>query len=346
MPINIPDGLPAISALESENIFVMSESRAQSQDIRPMKIAVLNLMPTKIETEIQFMRLLSNTPLQIDVTLVVPSTHESKNTSKDYLTRFYKGFSEIEGENFDGMIVTGAPLENKDFEQVDYWDEMRRIMDWTKDHVTTTVYVCWAALAGLNYLYGVGKVMFPSKKSGIFQYRNLMHSDPLMRGLDDIIRMPQSRYATVDQDDLAKNPHLHVAAVDNEGDPGIVISDGGEIFITGHLEYDVNTLAYEYQRDTDRGLDPNVPTSYFPEDDPRFDPVLTWRSHATLIFSNWLNYYVYQLTPYDLKDVRKRRRAICHCLRLNVQHWTLDDTMVPLFHSFISIGFSSFTYSR
>ena len=306
MPINVPDGLPAISTLENENIFVMSESRAQSQDIRPIRIAVLNLMPTKIETEIQFMRLLSNTPLQVDITLVVPSTHESKNTSRDYLSRFYKGFSEIEGMNFDGMIVTGAPLEKKDFEQIDYWEEMRRIMDWTKDHVTTTVYVCWAALAGLNYLYGVRKHIFSSKMSGIFEYRNLMPSEPLMRGVDDVLRMPQSRYATVDQDDVRRNPHLHLVAADRSGDPGIVISDGGEVFITGHLEYDVNTLAYEYQRDTDRGLDPSVPENYFPEDDPRFDPALTWRSYATLIYSNWLNYYVYQLTPYDLKDVRKR----------------------------------------
>ena len=306
MPINVPDGLPAISALESENIFVMSESRAQSQDIRPIQIAVLNLMPTKIETEIQFMRLLSNTPLQVDVTLAVPSTHEPKNTSKDYLSKFYKRFSEIEDSNFDGMIITGAPLENKDYEQIDYWDEMRRIMDWTKSHVTTTVYVCWAALAGLKYLYGVEKIMLPSKKSGIFEYRNLMDSEPLMRGVDAVFRMPQSRYAAVDPDDVSKNPHLHLVAADRQGDPGIVISDGGEVFVTGHMEYDVNTLAYEYQRDVDRGLDPAVPENYFPEGDPRFDPILTWRSHATLIYSNWLNYYVYQLTPYDLKDVGKR----------------------------------------
>ncbi len=306
MPINIPDGLPATKVLEDENIFVMSETRARTQDIRPLKIAILNLMPTKIETEIQIMRLLSNTPLQIDVTLVIPATHESKNTSRDYLSRFYKRFSEIEDENFDGMIITGAPLEDIDFEQVDYWDEMCRIMDWTQTHVTTTMYICWASLAGLYYLYGIDKHMFPGKKSGIFQYRNMMASDPLMRGIDDILRMPQSRYATVSSEDVVDCIHLHVAARSDDDDIGIVISDAGEIFITGHLEYDANTLAYEYQRDMDRGINPKVPSGYFPDDDPRYDPILSWRSYSMLVFTNWLNYYVYQATPYDLRELNKK----------------------------------------
>ena len=307
MPINIPDGLPAMKVLEDENIFVMSEERAQTQDIRPLRIAILNLMPTKIETEIQIMRLLSNTPLQIDVTLVIPATHESKNTSRDYLSRFYERFSDIENENFDGMIITGAPLEDKDFSQVDYWDEMCRIMDWTKTHATTTMYICWASLAGLYYLYGIDKHLLPGKMSGIFEYRNMMSSDPLMRGVDEIFRMPQSRYATVYPEDVAGCPHLHVAAKTEDGDIGIIVSDAGEIFITGHMEYDVNTLAYEFQRDIDRGIDPKVPVNYFPDDDPRYDPILSWRSYSMLVFTNWLNYYVYQATPYDLRELNKNR---------------------------------------
>ena len=307
MPINIPDGLPAMKVLEDENIFVMSEERAQTQDIRPLRIAILNLMPTKIETEIQ--GTFSQYPLRLalDVTLVIPATHESKNTSRDYLSRFYERFSDIENENFDGMIITGAPLEDKDFSQVDYWDEMCRIMDWTKTHATTTMYICWASLAGLYYLYGIDKHLLPGKKSGIFEYRNMMSSDPLMRGVDEIFRMPQSRYATVYPEDVAGCPHLHVAAKAEDGDIGIIVSDAGEIFITGHMEYDVNTLAYEFQRDIDRGMDPKVPVNYFPDDDPRYDPILSWRSYSMLVFTNWLNYYVYQATPYDLRELNKNR---------------------------------------
>ena len=307
MPINIPDGLPAYSVLDSENIFVMKETRARTQDIRPLRIAILNLMPAKVETEIQLMRLLSNTPLQIDITLVVPSTHESKNTSHEYLDRFYRKFSDIESENFDGMIITGAPLEAKDFSEVDYWDEMRRIMDWTRTHATTSVYICWAALAGLNHLYGIEKHLLPSKMSGIYRYRNMMPSEPLMRGMDSVFRMPQSRHATVRSEDIIRCPRLSIAALGEDGDPGIVISDAGEIFVTGHLEYDANTLAYEYQRDLERGMDPHIPDDYFPGGDPRYDPVLCWRSYATLIYSNWLNYYVYQETPYDLSGLGRNR---------------------------------------
>ena len=305
MPIKIADGLPALEALERENIFVMKETRAQSQDIRPMKIAILNLMPTKVETEIQLMRLLSNTPLQIDVTLVVPSTHDSKNTSHEYLDRFYRKFSEIENENFDGMIITGAPLEDKEYEDVDYWDEMCRIFEWTRTHATTTMHICWAALAGLYYHYGIRKHAFTGKKSGIYDYRNQLENEPLMRGVDSVLRIPQSRYATVDAVDINACPHLTIAAQAGDGDPGIILSDRGQLFITGHMEYDYNTLAKEYERDIGRGLNPQLPINYFPMDNPAYDPVLSWRSYATLIFTNWLNYYVYQLTPYNLKDVGK-----------------------------------------
>lgn len=306
MPINIPDGLPAISALESENIFVMNETRATTQDIRPLKIGIMNLMPTKIETEIQLMRLLSNTPLQIDITLLVPATHESKNTPHDYLERFYKTFDDIKDENIDGMIFTGAPLEDKKFEDVDYWDELCEIMEWSKEHATTSVYICWASLAGLYYHYGIDKTPLPKKKAGIFQYRNMMESEPLLRGIDQLFRIPQSRYATVSIDDIERNPKLHVAALGDDRDPGIIISDENLIFITGHMEYDLNTLANEYQRDVDKGIEPAFPVNYYPDDDPRYDPILSWRSYSTLVFTNWLNYYVYQLTPYDLKAKSRR----------------------------------------
>ena len=306
MPINIPDGLPAFSALEEENIFVMKETRAISQDIRPLKIAILNLMPTKVETEIQLMRLLSNTPLQIDITLLIPATHKSKNTSHDYLERFYKKFYDIKDQNIDGLIITGAPLEDKEFEEVDYWPELCEIMDWSKQHVTTTIYICWASLAGLYHHYGIQKHSLPAKKAGIFNYRNLMPSEPLLRGVDDVFKVPQSRYATVSADDILKCPKLQIAAMDENRDPAIIISDDQEIFITGHMEYDVNTLANEYQRDVDRGITPAFPLNYYPDDDPRFDPVLSWRTYSTMVFTNWLNYYVYQLTPYDLKNGKIR----------------------------------------
>ena len=306
MPINIPDGLPAFSALEEENIFVMKETRAISQDIRPLKIAILNLMPTKVETEIQLMRLLSNTPLQIDITLLIPATHKSKNTSHDYLERFYKKFDDIKDQNIDGLIITGAPLEDKEFEEVDYWPELCGIMDWSKQHVTTTIYICWASLAGLYHHYGIQKHSLPAKKAGIFNYRNLMPSEPLLRGVDDVFRVPQSRYATVSADDILKCPKLQIAAMDENRDPAIIISDDQEIFITGHMEYDVNTLANEYQRDVDKGITPAFPLNYYPDDDPRFDPVLSWRTYSTMVFTNWLNYYVYQLTPYDLKNGKIR----------------------------------------
>ena len=305
MPINIPDGLPAASVLEQENIFVMTEQRAVHQDIRPLKIVIMNLMPTKVETEIQLMRLLSNTPLQIDITLLVPATHESKNISKEYLERFYKTFDDIRDTNIDGIIFTGAPLEDIEFEEVDYWPELCEIMEWSKTHAASSMYICWASLAGLYYHYGVKKKTLPRKKAGIFDYTNLAESDPLLRGVDQVFRMPQSRYATVTADDVSKCPRLNIVAADDHRDPGIIVSDDNMVFITGHREYDLLTLANEYQRDVDRGIEPAFPLNYYPGDDPRFDPILTWRSYSTLVFSNWLNYYVYQLTPYDLSSMKK-----------------------------------------
>ncbi|WP_400210540.1 homoserine O-succinyltransferase [Candidatus Methanarcanum hacksteinii] len=306
MPIKIPEGLPAFLTLENENIFVMDDDRARTQDIRPLKIAILNLMPTKVETEIQLLRLLSNTPLQVDVDLIIPSTHESKHTSINYLTRFYKRFSDIEDRYYDGMIITGAPLEDIPFEKVDYWDEMCRIMDWTKEHVWSTMYICWASMAGLYHHYGIQKRSLLKKRSGIFEYRNVIETEPLMRGIDQYLKIPQSRHATISSSDIKANPRLNILAETADDDTGIVISDDGQIFITGHLEYDRSTLADEYSRDMERGLNTEMPKNYFPNDDDRYDPIVTWRSHSTLIFTNWLNYYVYQQTPYDIRDISKR----------------------------------------
>ena len=306
MPIKIPDELPAFAELAKENIFVISERRAFTQDIRPLRIAILNLMPTKTSTEIQLLRMLSNTPLQIDITLFIPSSHESKHTSHEYLERFYERFEDIKDECFDGLIVTGAPLEHIEYEEVDYWDELCRIFDWADTHVFSTLYICWASLAGLYYHYGIQKVPLPEKRSGIFTYTNLQPMEPLMRGLDDVFRMPQSRHATLRKDDVTNVPDLRIAAESKDGDVGIVISDKGRIFITGHLEYDRGTLGDEYSRDMGKGLGPKEPENYFDGG----SPVLTWRSYATLIFTNWINYYVYQCTPYDINEVKKRKENI------------------------------------
>ena len=306
MPIKIPDSLPAYAQLAEENIFVIGEKRAFTQDIRPLKIAILNLMPVKSSTEIQLLRMLSNTPLQIDITLFIPTTHESKNTSHEYLEKFYERFEDIKDQCFDGLIITGAPLEHIEYEDVDYWEELCRIFDWADTHVFSTLYICWASLAGLYYHYGIQKVPLPEKRSGIFTYTNLQPMEPLMRGLDDVFRMPQSRHATLRKDDVTNVPDLRIAAESKDGDVGIVISDKGRIFITGHLEYDRGTLGDEYSRDMGKGLGPKEPENYFDGG----SPVLTWRSYATLIFTNWINYYVYQCTPYDINEVKKRRENI------------------------------------
>ena len=306
MPIKIPETLPAFTELAKENIFVMSEERAFAQDIRPLKIAILNLMPTKISTEIQLLRMLSNTPLQIDVTLFIPSSHESRHTPHEYLERFYERFEDIKDRCFDGLIITGAPLEQIEYEEVDYWNELCRIFDWADSHVFSTLYICWAALAGLHHHYGIQKHLLPEKRSGIFTYNNLRPTEPLMRGLDDVFRMPQSRHATVCKSDIAYYPDLRVAAESDDGDLGIIVSDRGRIFITGHLEYDRGTLNDEYSRDLGRGLGPKEPENYFDDG----SPVLTWRSYATLIFTNWINYYVYQRTPYNINEIKKRKETI------------------------------------
>jgi homoserine O-succinyltransferase len=304
MPINIPDDLPAGAALESENIFVMREGRATSQDIRPMKILILNLMPTKIETEIQILRLLGNNPLQTDISFLQMATHESKNTSQEYLDKFYYTFDEIKNLKFDGMIITGAPVENISYEDVDYWDELCEIMEWTIKNVTSTMHICWGAQAGLYYHYCIPKYPLSEKMSGIFAHTLNIKDEPLTRGFDDVFNMPHSRNTEVRAYDIMKHPRLHIVAESKAAGVCIITSEkAGQVFVTGHAEYDAGTLAYEYERDVKRGLDPHVPDNYFRNDDPHNDPVVTWKGHATLLFTNWLNYYVYQRTPYDISNV-------------------------------------------
>ena len=303
MPINIPDDLPAGTALESENIFVMREERAIAQDIRPMNILILNLMPTKVETEIQILRLLSNTPLQTDIFLLQMATHESKNTSQEYLDKFYYTFDEIKNRKFDGLIITGAPVENIDFEKVDYWDELCEIMDWSLTNVQSTLYICWGAQAGLYHHYSVPKYPLDDKISGVFKHIATVKDEPLLRGFDDVFNMPHSRHTEIREIDIYPNPHLHIAATSKDAGVGVIISEIGQVFVTGHFEYDVGTLAFEYDRDLKRGLNPCIPKNYFVNDDPNMDPVMTWKSHATLLFTNWLNYYVYQRTPYDIERI-------------------------------------------
>ncbi len=303
MPVKIPDDLPAASILDSENIFFMSERRADTQDIRPLDILILNLMPTKVETETQLLRCLSNSPLQTNVEFLQAATHSSKNTSAEYLKRFYRTFGEVKGRKFDGMIITGAPLEAMEFEDVDYWDELCAIMDWTRSNVCSTLYICWGAQAGLYHQYGIPKYRLDSKISGIFEQRLLSHNEPLMRGFDDRFFMPQSRHSEVRAEDISLNPHLHILCDSEKSGVGIVMSEKNEVFITGHFEYDPGTLAYEYERDADAGMNPHVPDNYFEDDDPHKDPIVRWRGHATLFFANWLNYCVYQLTPYDKSEI-------------------------------------------
>ncbi len=306
MPIKVQSNLPAIKVLESENIFVMPEERAMTQDIRPLKIIILNLMPTKIETETQLLRLLGNSPLQVDIELLQTATHKSKNTSRRHLTTFYKTFDEIKNQKFDGMIITGAPVEQLDFEEVDYWDELCEIMDWAKRHVYSTMYICWGAQAGLYHRYGIEKFEFTDKLSGVFEHRTLNPLHPLLRGFDDIFKLPHSRFTGVHSADIYKHDKLEILAAGDTAGVSIVCSKNGrEIYILGHAEYDRDTLANEYFRDVNRGLDPVVPENYFPDDDPTLTPPMVWRSTANLLFSNWLNYYVYQQTPYDLEDLKK-----------------------------------------
>ncbi len=301
MPIKIPDALPATKVLTEENIFVMTEKRALKQDIRPLKILLLNLMPTKIDTETQLSRLLGNTPLQVELTLARVRTHESKNTPKEHMSAFYKRFDEVMTGNFDGMIITGAPVEHLPFEEVDYWSELCEIMAWSRSHVHSTLHICWGAQAGLYYHYGVDKRPLPEKMFGIFPHRVEYKRSILFRGFDDQFMVPHSRHTTVERADIERVPELRIlASSDEAGVYAISTSNGRQIFITGHSEYDAQTLNREYQRDVAAGKPIKIPRNYFPGDDPTREPMVTWRAHANLLFSNWLNYFVYQTTPFDL----------------------------------------------
>ena len=301
MPIKIQKGLPAKAVLESEKIFVMDEERAMSQDIRPLEILILNLMPVKEETETQLLRALSNTPLQIDCSFLMLSTHKSKNTSASHLNKFYVPFSEIRHKKYDGMIITGAPVEMMEFEQVNYWQELTMIMEWTKSHVTSTLHICWGAQAGLYYHYGIPKYQRDKKLSGIYSHLILDGKVPLVRGMDDFIMAPHSRHTEVRKKDVAKHKDLQILAESREAGLFLIMRrDGSQIFIQGHPEYDRMTLSTEYHRDVAKGLNPEIPCTYFEGNDPFSMPVLCWRNMATTLYSNWLNFYVYQETPYDL----------------------------------------------
>jgi homoserine O-succinyltransferase/O-acetyltransferase len=304
MPLNVPDSLPAIDVLRDENIFIITETKAIHQDIRPLKIIILNLMPVKITTEIHLLRMLSNSPLQAEITLLNIKNHVSKNTPKEHLETFYKYFDEIKSQKFDGMIITGAPVEHLDFEEVDYWDEIKEIMDWTKHHVTSTFYICWAAQAGLYYHFGVPKYDTEEKIFGVFKHKVLNSKVPLVRGFDDEFMAPHSRHTNIYRNEIVNVPDLEIIAESDDAGVYIVMAnEGRQIFVTGHSEYDPFTLKTEYDRDIAKGLPIKVPENYFTDNDPSKSPKVMWKSHANLLFSNWLNYYVYQLTPYKLDDI-------------------------------------------
>ncbi|MBP5313463.1 MAG: homoserine O-succinyltransferase [Eggerthellaceae bacterium] len=304
MPIRIPDRLPATDILESENIFVMTEHRALHQDIRPLKLLLLNLMPTKIVTETQIMRKLSNTPLQIEVELLQTVSHEAKNTSETHLKEFYRSFDQVKNNHYDAMIITGAPVEKLDFEDVDYWPELCRIMEWTKTNVFSVMHICWGAQAALYYHYGINKYDLPKKLSGVYAHRVLKASSPLVRGFDDVFYAPHSRNTEVKAKDIVANDRLELIAVSDEAGVHIAKSvDSRQFFVFGHPEYDSETLRLEYERDLAKGINPDIPAHYFPDDDPTKEPISTWRSAAQLMFTNWLNYYVYQATPYNLDEI-------------------------------------------
>ncbi|MBD5118814.1 MAG: homoserine O-succinyltransferase [Clostridiales bacterium] len=300
MPIRVPDSLPAASVLEGENIFVMTEHRALHQDIRPLNLLILNLMPTKIVTETQLLRKLSNTPLQVNVQLLQTKSHTPQNTDQAHLQSFYTTFDQVKEQQFDGMIITGAPVENLEFEEVDYWDELCQIMDWTRFHVHSTLHICWGAQAGLYHHYGIEKRTLPRKLSGIYEHTIIRKRSPLFRGFDDRFYAPHSRYTEVTMEQLLTKPELELLALSDEaGVFGAKSSDNRRFFIFAHTEYDDDTLAQEYFRDVKRGLDPDVPAHYFPGNNPSLSPIVNWRSAGQLLYTNWLNYYVYQTTPYD-----------------------------------------------
>ena len=310
MPVKIPNGLPAAKILANENIFTMSNDRAVSQDIRPLRIVILNLMPTKEVTETQLIRMLSNTPLQIELTLLHTSTHKAKNASAEHLSSFYRTFNDIKDDFFDGMIITGAPVEQLRFEDVDYWGELVEIMNWSDTHVFTSMFICWAAQAALYHYYGIGKRPLPQKMFGVFMHDVLVPYHKLLRGFDDVFYAPHSRHTTIDLKDIEDCPELELLAVSKEAGAYLITEKmGNRVFVTGHSEYDPETLALEYKRDKNKGLDIEVPKNYFPDDDDGRAPRVRWRSHGNLLFANWLNYFVYQETPFDLSTIPTQRQG-------------------------------------
>lgn len=301
MPIRIDNNLPVKKTLEEENIFVMDMDRAVKQDIRPLEVVILNLMPLKEDTELQLLRSLSNTPLQVNITFIRTGTYEPKNVAKNHLERFYSTFSQIRQHRYDGLIITGAPVEKLPFEEVEYWKELTEIMDWSEKNVTSTLHICWGAQAGLYYRYGIHKFDLPKKLSGVYEQRTFHKRTPLVRGFDDTFLVPQSRYTGVQREEITNHPDLEIVAESEETGPYLIIGEGGKnIFVTGHPEYDTLTLDQEYHRDLDKGIAPEIPCNYYPENDPSRKPIKSWRCHANTMYFNWLNYYVYQVTPYVL----------------------------------------------
>ena len=304
MPLRLPDKLPAINLLKKENIFVMDNTRATSQDIRPLRIVILNLMPLKITTETDLVRLLSNTPLQMEIYFMKLKSHTSKNTPIEHMMMFYKDFDVLAKEKFDGMIITGAPIEHLEFEEVEYWEEISKIFAWADTHVTSTMYICWAAQAGLFYHYGIPKFHLSKKMFGIFKQYTLQPQIPLFRGFDDNFSMPHSRHTEVRREDIDKHKELEIVAESPESGVSIVMARGGrQIFVTGHMEYSPYTLDSEYRRDLGKRDDVEMPKNYYKDNDPHQAPLVTWRAHANLMFSNWINYYIYQETPYNIEDI-------------------------------------------
>jgi homoserine O-succinyltransferase len=304
MPINIPANLPAGEILKKENVFVMSHDRAIHQDIRPLEIVILNLMPTKIVTETQILRLIGNTPLQVNISLLRMISHKSKNTSEEYLSTFYTTLLEIKYKKFDGLIITGAPVETLNFEEVDYWDELKDVMNWSKNNVFSTLHICWGAQAGLYFHYGINKYPVNKKIFGVFEHTPNDKSCKLVRGFDDVFWVPHSRHTEIKREDIEPIPELNI--ISESKDAGVYLierKDGRQVFVTGHPEYDPVILKKEYERDINKGMDIPIPKNYFPNDDPNCEPVVRWRSHAYLLFSNWLNYYVYQETPYEINNI-------------------------------------------
>ena len=305
MPLRLPDRLPAIDILKRENIFVMDETRAHSQEIRPLRIVILNLMPLKLTTETDLVRLLSNTPLQLDICFMKLKSHTPKNTPVEHMMMFYKDFNELSKQKFDGMIITGAPIETMDYEDVEYWSEIQNIFNWARTHVTSTMYLCWGAMAGLYHFYGIPKYLLKKKMFGIYRQHTLAPTLPIFRGFDDSFTMPQSRHTEVRREDIEAHPELEIIAESPESGVSIVMARGGrEFFITGHLEYAPDTLDREYRRDRDTRDDVEQPVNYYNNDNPAEAPMVSWRAHANLFYNNWINYYVYQTTPYNIEDIK------------------------------------------